>query len=140
MSTCHRVFVYGTLKKGNPVRGLDSASGPTFVGPAVTVDNHFKMIDFGDFPAVLISSSGQQRISGEIFLIPSELMPVLDAIEGYPNFYDRMIVDTTLGKAWIYYLPDINYFSDFLEKSVNLSVNQNIASWNRVYPKELLSK
>jgi gamma-glutamylcyclotransferase (GGCT)/AIG2-like uncharacterized protein YtfP len=34
----HKVFVYGTLKQGNPIRGLDRVSGSTFISSAITTD------------------------------------------------------------------------------------------------------
>ena len=36
-------------------------------------------------------------------------MEQLDAIEGYPDFYNRQVTHTTQGKAWMYYLEGKDY-------------------------------
>ena len=118
-----KVFVYGTLKRGNSVRGLDRwGSSAEFVGPATTTDNNYSLWSLGAFPAV---SSGKVHISGEVWLVDNETLAELDRIEGHPNFYKRIEVSTTQGKAWMYYIPDIDsYQAELIEPN-----EKSIASW-----------
>lgn len=119
-----KVFVYGTLKKGNLVRGLDRwGAGADFVGDAVTTQGIFSLWDLGSFPAV--SNSGNDHIQGEVWEVDSETLKDLDRIEGYPDFYNRMQVDTSQGRAWVYYIPDIeSYQSTYVKPDQN-----QIATW-----------
>lgn len=124
MNTTNKVFVYGTLKKGNSVRGLDQFDGADFVGPATTTKAWYDMVDFGPFPAVV--PGGDSYISGEVWEVNDEVMEVLDRIEGYPDFYNRQIVETTRGPAWLYYLTD-----GFDSEDVWLEPdNNNVLTWH----------
>lgn len=87
----HKVFVYGTLKRGfnNYTRLL---TGPTtkFIGPAVT-DGKFKMLDSG-FPVLLTVQSGGKRVAGEVFEVDHATLANLDRLEGEGSMYDRKVV------------------------------------------------
>tara|TARA_Y100000389_G_scaffold198239_1_gene234373 strand:+ start:4697 stop:5104 length:408 start_codon:yes stop_codon:yes gene_type:complete len=99
----HKVFVYGTLKSGGEIRGLNTfGEGATIVGKAKTKFPDYHMIDLGAFPGVILK--GTKYIQGEVWEVDDEAMEQLDMIEGYPEFYDRQQTQTTLGKAWMYYL------------------------------------
>jgi gamma-glutamylcyclotransferase (GGCT)/AIG2-like uncharacterized protein YtfP len=106
----HRVFVYGTLKRGHRVRGLDHFGSAEFVGESETVDSDYNMWCLGAFPA--ISMDGESRVRGEVWDVDDGVMAVLDNIEGYPDFYNRTQVSTTQGDAWVYFLnsEDIKQF------------------------------
>lgn len=104
MMNKHQVFVYGTLKQGNRIRGMDAMPGADLVGEAVTVDARYTLHDLGAFPGVFLD--GHNRVRGEVWQVTDEVFDILDQIEGYPVFYNRVKVDTTQGTAWIYYLPD----------------------------------
>lgn len=100
----NKVFVYGTLKRGNRVRGMDSMGNAKFLGVAFTTDAEYSLYDLGSFPAV--SRNGENRISGEVWEVDDHMMDTLDIIEGYPEFYNRSEVQTTEGKAWMYHIDD----------------------------------
>lgn len=121
-----KVFVYGTLKKGNSHRGLDRwASGVRFIGEAVTAEPSYSLYDLGAFPAV--NMNGNSHISGEVWVVDDQTMQDLDQIEGYPAFYKRTQINTTQGRAWMYYIPDIkNYNADYVEPNTD-----RIASWRK---------
>ena len=125
MSRTNKVFVYGTLKRGNSVRGLDTWGNADFVGDAVTSLSHFSLHDLGIFPAV--SNTGEDHIAGEVWTVSDETLDNLDRIEGYPDFYNRMQVDTTQGRAWMYYIPNIN---EYRTTPIESDTNQ-IASWRK---------
>jgi len=118
----NKVFVYGTLKKDNSTRGLNLWSDATYVGDAVTHDQ-FNLWDMGSFPAVTLK--GNASISGEVWEVSDEVFESLDRIEGYPEFYERTEIETAYGKAWMYYIPDIEpYYRAELIEPFN-----NTASW-----------
>ncbi len=123
MNKTNKVFVYGTLKRGNSIRGLDSWGDAEFVGNAVTSKNKFTLYSLGAFPAV--SKDGSDHIAGEVWSVDDDVLNTLDSIEGYPDFYNRMQVDTTQGLAWMYYIPNIKEYRNTQIKS---DTNQ-IASW-----------
>ncbi len=102
----NNIFVYGTLKKQNQIRGLSMFTAQeNFVGEALTSEPIFDMYSMGDFPAV--TPNGQYKIKGEVWSVEDDVFELLDRIEGYPDFYSRAEIQTTLGKAWIYYINDI---------------------------------
>lgn len=104
----NKVFVYGTLKKGNNIRGLDRFGTAQFVDQAVTVDATYSLYDLGAFPAVTLG--GENTIQGEVWQVDDATFDVLDGIEGYPEFYNRIKISTTAGNAWIYYIPNITEY------------------------------
>lgn len=108
MKNNHRVFVYGTLKRGNRIRGLDSFGNAEFVGSAITTESVYSLYDLGAFPAVTLG--GNNKIQGEVWQVDDKTMTTLDSIEGYPDFYNRAKVATTEGTAWIYYIADISEY------------------------------
>ena len=123
-----RVFVYGTLKKGNSRRGLDKlGESNTFISEARTADPAYSLYDLGAFPAVGIK--GNYHIEGEVWEIDTATLDVLDSIEGYPTFYNRKEINTTAGKAWMYYIEDIDKFRDTKDKKLE-SNSSNTLSWN----------
>src|SRR4051794_13150103 len=58
----HRVFVYGTLKRGLPNHPL--LQGSRFLGPAITTER-YRMIA-GEFPVLLSYGSGL-TVKGELY-------------------------------------------------------------------------
>jgi gamma-glutamylcyclotransferase (GGCT)/AIG2-like uncharacterized protein YtfP len=100
-----KVFVYGTLKSGGAIRGLDGQPGAELLGDAVTTDSSYTLFDLGSFPAVGLK--GNNKIKGEVWEIDEEIFASLDRIEGYPDFYNRKQVETNKGTVWMYYIPGI---------------------------------
>jgi gamma-glutamylcyclotransferase (GGCT)/AIG2-like uncharacterized protein YtfP len=121
-----KVFVYGTLKKGNSHRGLDRwAPNAKFIGAAVTSKPSYSLYDLGAFPAAHLN--GDSLILGEVWEVDNDTMQDLDQIEGYPDFYKRTQVNTTHGIAWMYHIPDIkNYNAIYIEPDTT-----QIASWRK---------
>lgn len=107
----YRVFVYGTLKKGHGNHHYLEKS--KFLGPC-TIKGIYEFVDLGYFPAVVRRERGPVRnIVGEVYEVDSDTMVSLDALEGHPGFYERIMVATpfstaedTAGRAWVYTLPE----------------------------------
>ena len=112
----HQVFVYGTLKSGGEIRGLNNfGDSAIIVGKAKTQFPDYEMVDLGAFPGVVLN--GTKYIQGEVWEVDDEVMEQLDMIEGYPEFYNRQQTQTTLGKAWMYYLS--KEYSQDLSTAIN---------------------
>jgi len=97
--TVHTVFVYGTLRKGQPNRAVME---PHLVADLGEGQIRGAMYDLGPFPAVTLEEDG--LVIGEWVRVTDDGLARLDRLEGYPSFYDRVIVsDTTNGlRGWVY--------------------------------------
>ncbi len=96
-----QVFVYGTLKRGGHNHHL--LEGDTFLGEHRTPPR-YTMYSLGGFPAVV--RHGNTAIQGEVYRISQQTFANLDRLEDYPSFYDRELIDTPYGKAWMYIMDD----------------------------------
>ena len=126
----NKVFVYGTLKSGGMIRGLDGfGDEATIVGKAVTNYPDYDLIDLGSFPAVI--KNGTYKIQGEVWEVTDEVMEQLDAIEGYPDFYQRELTHTTMGKAHMYYLNRDAFTGLNNEESPQIeTINDEVKVWH----------
>lgn len=98
----YRVVVYGTLKtgRGNNRHFMKSA---TLVGP-VHLLGDYCMRDLTGFPAVHRCASLEEAtpVKGELWEVTRAEMLELDRLEGHPDFYTRVVVDTPYGPSWMY--------------------------------------
>jgi gamma-glutamylcyclotransferase (GGCT)/AIG2-like uncharacterized protein YtfP len=125
-----KVFVYGTLKSGGELRGLDRfGDGATIVGKAKTTYPDYEMSDLGAFPGVFLN--GTFHIQGEVWEVDEDVMQDLDAIEGYPDFYKRQVTHTTEGKAWMYYLEGETYRDYKGVRGNQVKENGDTLEWQR---------
>jgi gamma-glutamylcyclotransferase (GGCT)/AIG2-like uncharacterized protein YtfP len=79
-----RVFVYGTLRRGEGNHRL--LLGARFVGEACTVQG-FAMYNLGAFPGLVRASAGS--VAGEVYDVDAATLAALDRLEGVPTFYRR---------------------------------------------------
>lgn len=93
----NRVFVYGTLKRGR--RNFHFLRDAEFVGEFVTREI-YSMFEFEDYPAVCLD--GSHAISGEIYHVTDAEFRMLDDLEWYPHFYQRVEIPTPFGNSWMY--------------------------------------
>ena len=92
------LFVYGTLKRGQPLHYLLEKA--VFLGEGWV--KGFLLFDLGDYPAVRPGNSSR-KVYGELYAIPPDLLKILDQVED--EYYRQKIpVFTSQGvvKAWIY--------------------------------------
>jgi gamma-glutamylcyclotransferase (GGCT)/AIG2-like uncharacterized protein YtfP len=71
------LFVYGTLKKGEP--GHELLGRADYVGDLTL---HGLVLVPGEYPSAVI---GEGSVSGEVYLVPESSLPLLDEYEG-PNY------------------------------------------------------
>jgi len=106
------VFVYGTLRRGEVNHRL--LAGARMLGKMATEDI-FTMYDLGDYPAVI--KNGKSAIVGEIYAISSGILAILDELEECPDYYQRILLNTPIGRAWIYVLTTIHDASSSIIES-----------------------
>jgi gamma-glutamylcyclotransferase (GGCT)/AIG2-like uncharacterized protein YtfP len=94
-----RVFVYGTLRKGESHAHL--MQGAHYLGPHVT-EPRYTLYDLGEYPAAV--PGGVTSIHGEVYALDDAQLATLDEYEEYPAVYDRRLIGTAYGEAWIYLL------------------------------------
>ncbi|MGE3978032.1 MAG: gamma-glutamylcyclotransferase [Nitrospira sp.] len=106
----HRVFVYGTLKRGFPNHHY--MTGATLVCDATTVEAWPLVVGNAWFTPYLLPEKGEgHRVKGELWDVPEAMMPALDELESVhlPNGYRRTmiaVVPATGGppvEAWTYF-------------------------------------
>jgi gamma-glutamylaminecyclotransferase len=93
----HRLFVYGTLKRGYPNNPL--LEGSEFLGEAVTVLTYKAVavpaLVGTSFPVIMPDPSGKP-VAGEIYTVDDATLARLDQLEREGRSYDRVIIDATL--------------------------------------------
>ncbi len=100
----HRVFVYGTLKRGF-CRDF-ALENETFLGPAQTAPK-YRMVNLGTYPGLLKVDDGGRSIRGEVWEVSSATLERLDEIEGTSEGeYAREpieLLDAEFGKVEAYF-------------------------------------
>ena len=94
-----RLFVYGTLKRGEPLHHL--LEGARFLGEGRV--KGYALYDLGDYPAAR-PAGPQEAVLGEVYEIEPERLTVLDEVE---DEYRRLRVQVELEdgaslSAWMY--------------------------------------
>jgi gamma-glutamylcyclotransferase (GGCT)/AIG2-like uncharacterized protein YtfP len=98
------VAVYGTLRKGFWNHSLIEKS--RFMGEAKTGPEWTMHITGGHFPVIV---PGETSIAIEVYDVSMETMHNLDTLEGYPLFYNRRLIKTPYGDAWIYFMKEYSF-------------------------------
>lgn len=80
----HRVFVYGTLRRGGHYHSV--LSDALFIRNAHT-QAEYELIDLGEYPGML--PGGKTSIAGEIYAVNNDTLRELDTLEECPNLYTR---------------------------------------------------
>ncbi|XP_077982188.1 gamma-glutamylaminecyclotransferase C-like [Glandiceps talaboti] len=88
----YRIFVYGTLKKGQPNHDIMGPSNgkAEYVGDAETTEKRPLVIGSRYNIPYLLNLSGQgKNIQGEVYDVDDQMLAVLDDLEGHPTYYER---------------------------------------------------
>lgn len=93
----HKLFVYGTLRRGESQAQLLREA--TFLGRTFT-EPKFTLCDLDEYPAAI--AWGSTQICGEVYEVSDEQLRAIDAYEEYPEIFTRRQIRTTFGDAWIY--------------------------------------
>jgi len=102
MMTFQTVFVYGTLRKGQPNRPVVD---PYLVSELGLGQIRGAMYDWGFCPAVTLEEDG--LVVGEWIKVTEEGLARLDRLESYPTLYDRVVVEDLVNgiQGWVYCVP-----------------------------------
>ncbi|WP_295884276.1 gamma-glutamylcyclotransferase [uncultured Thiohalocapsa sp.] len=93
----HRVFVYGTLLGGEVNHHL--LRDARFLGPHRT-EPRFTLLVLGAYPGLV--AGGDTAVLGEVYGVDAAGLRRLDRLEDYPRLYDRRVIPTAHGSAWVY--------------------------------------
>jgi gamma-glutamylcyclotransferase (GGCT)/AIG2-like uncharacterized protein YtfP len=93
----HLVFVYGTLLRGEANHHL--LAGADYRGPHRTA-SCFSLYLLGAYPGAV--RGGGTSIRGEVYAVDGAGLRRLDRLEDYPDLYDRQLLMSPFGRAWIY--------------------------------------
>jgi gamma-glutamylaminecyclotransferase len=93
------LFVYGTLMAGEA--NAAELGGATFLGAARTAAR-YTLYDLGPFPGLV--AEGSTAIAGELYDLPPDRLPALDAFEEHPEVYRRAPIALADGRAAVAYL------------------------------------
>lgn len=96
MARAARVFVYGTLKRGQPNHGvlLERGNGrAAFRGRGRTLEP-YPLVIAGEhnIPWLLNLPGRGRRVLGEIYAVDERMLSFLDEFEGCPAMYQRTLV------------------------------------------------
>ena len=100
-----KVFVYGSLREGLGNHALleNSVKLGEF-----RLELPYAMYSLGGYPALVVDEA-VNLITGEVYEIDQPTFERLDWLEGYPRYYDRTLIDTPLGQAWMYFINENTY-------------------------------
>ena len=107
------VAVYGTLKQGHGNHRLLSQS--QFMGHETLYG--WEMHSLGFCPAIVYSTP-DSKVWTEVYKVDEDTFRRLDMLEGYPSFYNRKLVTTQYGEAWVYFFDSARDISNFGEDSI----------------------
>ncbi len=102
------IYVYGTLRKGQPLyrKEMDNYYIRT------TTIKDYTLVNLGSFPTIVQCKNLDVVV--ELYKVPKEMLKIFDRIEGYPNLYNRIKVKDERGaEGYIYIVENVN--DDFIK-------------------------
>lgn len=97
-----KICVYGSLRKG---MGNHRIIENSQLVSTETVNLPFEMIDMGSYPG-LIRSKELNEIVIEVYQVDMPTYERVSRLEGYPSFYNRELIETSVGAGDIYFLDN----------------------------------
>lgn len=98
-----KVAVYGTLRKGGSAHHMLDDYKLLWEGK---LKLPYTMYAYA-YPALIPNKDlKENEIYIEVYEIPHEKLAELDWYEGYPRLYNRIKINTPVGKAWLYVVMD----------------------------------
>jgi len=111
-SLLFKVFVYGTLKRGEPNFSVLSTAKngfSQFLSEAETTTKFPLVVGTRyNIPFLLDRPGVGNFVKGEIFTVDEKMLEELDKLEDYPTWYDRELQDfniigtSEVEQAWVY--------------------------------------
>uniref|UniRef100_T1JG34 Gamma-glutamylcyclotransferase family protein n=1 Tax=Strigamia maritima TaxID=126957 RepID=T1JG34_STRMM len=120
----HLVFVYGTLKKGEPNHDLISTPCNGFaqyLGTAETVKTYPLVIASKyNIPYLMKRVGLGYNVRGEVYRVDDFMLSAIDDLEGHPKYYEREQIEVNLANrqtrkkeilsCWTYFLTHYKPF------------------------------
>jgi gamma-glutamylcyclotransferase (GGCT)/AIG2-like uncharacterized protein YtfP len=101
-----RVFVYGTLKRGQINHALLTATGTSEFKGLGSWRGRQYLADLGYYPAMVEDQLREfMSVFGEVWEIDVDTLYALDQLEGHPQYYKRRKVRILNKNTWVYFLP-----------------------------------
>ena len=101
-----KIFVYGTLMKGDYNHSIISNRNNKFLKNAVTKKG-FTLYDLGGFPGM--TKEGNSSVVGEVYEVCNATVSRMDILEGHPQFYRRSTIELQCGEKVQTYILDDAY-------------------------------
>ncbi|MET0389607.1 MAG: gamma-glutamylcyclotransferase family protein [Polyangiales bacterium] len=95
------IFVYGTLRRGEPNHRQLMGTRARYVGSVWTAPC-YELVDLGPYPALL--EGGDTSVKGELYEVDDLGLVRLDAFEDVPDLYDRKAVTIPGAPAYAYFM------------------------------------
>lgn len=97
MPNKHKLFVYGSLKRGHwNFRLLENSH---FVGTATTT-RPYLLMDFGGFPGMynqgIVGLNDVAHVKGELYEVDDATLRSCDCLEGHPTMYKRTPIEVRM--------------------------------------------
>lgn len=114
----NKVAVYGSLLSGLGNHPVLSSRRAKLLGTDKTA-SEYTMHSFGAYPA--ITEGGSTSITIEVYEVDDECLQACNRLEGFRgednpgNFYNRKVIKTRFGNAYIYYLNEVRSSSPVVE-------------------------
>lgn len=134
-----KVFVYGTLKMGEPNHHwfeMENKGFAQFICTGKT-DTKFPLIIATKYnvPFLLNVPHTGHNVHGEIYLVDDSMLSNLDELEEYPELYDRNIFNVNGSDGWVsacdFIIKNLSH-----SNSSNASVKYfrlNVYVWTKLY-------
>ena len=116
-----KVFVYGTLLRGEPNNRLLAES--EFVTDART-QPEYTMVDCGYYPAVL--EGGETAVAGEVYEVDARTLKRLDLLEGVPRLYIRKTIKLDDGTEAEVYIMNSERGSSSNAKGIHMWITRGL--------------
>lgn len=97
-----RVFVYGSLRKGESNHRLLAVPGARLIMAKARTEPGYELRELGAFPGMVRGGAGE--VIGEVYEVDEATLAALDRLEGHPGFYTRSPVALEDGTAVEAYL------------------------------------
>lgn len=106
-----KIVTYGSLRKGH---GNNRLLRDSELLSTETINIPYRMVSLGGFPG-LIPSEENHDIVVEIWEVNDYTYKSVECLEGFPSFYQKALVPTSLGECEVYVLESPRYQSGYDE-------------------------
>ena len=104
-----KVFVYGTLMRGEFNHCVLNGHGVEYLGTGIT-KRGFTLYSLGPFPGMVFG--GSNAVVGEIYEVDDFTLMQLDGLESHPDFYRRTEIELQGGEKAQTYILNESYIRD----------------------------